>query len=278
MLSAEYRGACILATTQYSVLSTQHSVLTMNILRTLIIVAVAAAQTAAQQPATSPTQTVINFYRALKQKHYVEGFHHSVYRAAVEGLSAGELKDLEPDFTKTFAAIPDKIEPRDEQIDRDTAVVKLKFEGMESAQEVALIRVGGEWLVGDQETLTLVRAQGRSFFFNARILVNEAEAVEMLQRIIGAEIIYSQKFEGRCASLQELVKLGGVPKDIEDQGGAYKFSFSLAADKKSFFATATPSTYGRSGRSSFYADLNGIRGEDLKGKLASASSPVYVPQ
>jgi hypothetical protein len=250
----------------------------MNKLKTIVIVAIAAVHPAAQQHANSPTQTVITFYRALKQKRYVEGFHHSVYRAAVDGLSQGELKDLEPDFTKTFTAIPDKIEPRDEQISGDTAVVKLKFEGIESPQEVALIRVGGEWLVGDQETLTLVRAQGRSFFFNARILVSETEAVEMLQRVIGAEIIYSQKFEGRCASLQELVKLGGVPKDIEDQSGAYKFTFSLAADKKSFSATASPSTYGRSGRTSFYADLNGIRGEDLKGKLASASSPVYVPK
>jgi len=250
----------------------------MNRLRTLFIVAVAAAQAAAQQPGTSPTQTVINFYRALKQKHYVEGFHHSVYRAAVEGLSASELKDLEPDFAKTFAAIPDKIEPHDEQISGDNAVVKLKFEGIESPQEVTLIRVGSEWLVGDQETLALVRSQGRSFFFNARILVNEAEAVEMLQRVIGAELIYSQKFEGVCASLQQLVKMGGVPKDIDDQGGAYKISFSLSADKKSFSATATPSTYGRSGRMSFYADLSGIRGEDLKGKLASASSPVYVPR
>ena len=250
----------------------------MNKLRTIVFVAVAVAQAAAQQPGTSPTQTVINFYRALKQKHYVEGFHHSVYRAAVEGLSTAELKDLEPDFAKTFAAIPDKIDPRDEQISGDTAVVKLKFEGMDSPQDVGLIRVGGEWLVGDHEALALVRAQGRSFFFNARIMVNETEAVEMLQRVIGAELIYSQKFEGACAPLQELMKLGGVPKDIEDQGGAYKFAFSLGADKKSFSATATPSIYGRSGRLSFYADLSGIRGADLKGKPASASSPVYVPQ
>ena len=250
----------------------------MNTIRTIVFVAVAVALAAAQQPGTSPTQTVINFYRALKQKHYVEGFHHSVYRAAVEGLTPAELKDLEPDFAKTFAAIPDKLDPRDEQISGDTAVVKLKFEGVESPQDVGLIRVGGEWLVGDQEALALVRAQGRSFFFNTRILVNETEAVEMLQRVIGAELIYSRKFEGSCASLQELVKLGGVPRDIEDQAGAYKFAFTLAADKKSFSVTATPSTYGRSGRTSFYADLSGIRGADMKGKPASASSPVYVPQ
>ena len=66
----------------------------MNRLRILAIVVLAAAQAGAQQPATSPTQSVLAFYRALKQKHYTEGFHHSVYRAAVEGLSAAELKDL----------------------------------------------------------------------------------------------------------------------------------------------------------------------------------------
>ncbi len=29
---------------------------------------------------------------------------------------------------------------------------------------------------------------------------------------------------------------------------------------------------------SFYASIDGVRGEDLKGQLASASSPVYQPK
>jgi len=53
--------------------------------------------------------------------------------------------------------------------------------------------------------------QGRAFFLNAEMLVNEGEAYEMLQRIIGAEIIYSRKFGGKNASLQDLIRLGGVP-------------------------------------------------------------------
>src|SRR6266478_3816354 len=171
----------------------------------VIVLIVLAVTAQAQTKAGSPSDTVISFYRSLKEKRYVDGFRHSVYRNAVEGLTPAELQDLEPDFARTFAAIPDKIEPGSEQISGQTATVSLKFGGAEEPQPVAMIRVGSEWLVGDKETLALVNSQGRAFFFNARMLVNEGEAYEMLQRIIGAEIIYSRKFEGKNASLQELI-------------------------------------------------------------------------
>lgn len=238
-----------------------------------------AAPAAAQKKAGSPTDAVISFYRALKEKRYVEGFRHSVYRSAVEGLTPAELQDLDPDFARTFAAIPDKIEPANEQISGQTATVSLKFGGTGEPQQVGLVRVGSEWLVGDKETLALVNAQGRAFFFNARMLVNEGEAYEMLQRIIGAEIIYSRKFEGKNASLPELIRLGGVPKDIEDgETSGYRFALTLSADAKSFSATASPTIYGRSGKISFYGDINGVHGEDLKGQQATAKSPIYQPK
>jgi len=248
---------------------------TISIIALILVVTAAPAQ---KKPG-SPTDAVISFYRDLKEKRYVEGFRHSVYRGAVEGLTPAELQDLEPDFARTFAAIPDKIEPTNEQISGQTATVSLKFGSAEEPQQVALVRVGSEWLVGDKETLALVNAQGRAFFFNARMLVNEGEAYEMLQRIIGAEIIYSRKFEGKNASLQELIRLGGVPKDIEDgEASGYQFTLILSADEKSFFATALPSSYGKTGKISFYADINGVRGGDLKGQPATARSPMYQPK
>jgi len=248
--------------------------------RTLIaILAIAIVAGASPQKALSPAETVISFYRALKEKRYVEGFHHSVYRNAVDGLTPAELQDLEPDFARTFTAIPDKIEPRGEQVTGQTATVSLKFGASEEVQQVGLVKVGSEWLVGDQETLALVNSQGRAFFFNTRMLVNEGEAFEMLQRVIGAEIIYSRKFEGRNASLQELIRLGGVPKDIEDgEASGYRFTLTVSADEKTFFANASPTTYGKTGRVSFYADINGIHGEDLKGQPATARSPIYQPK
>ncbi len=232
----------------------------------------------AQKKAGPPTDAVVSFYRALKEKRYVEGFRHSVYRSAVEGLTPAELQDLEPDFARTIA-IPDKIEPSGEQISGSTATVSLKFGGSDEPQQVVLVRAGGEWLVGDKETLSLVNAQGHAFFFNARMLVNEGEAYEMLQRVIGAEIIYSRKFAGKNASLEELIRLGGVPKDIEDgEASGYHFSLIVSADGMSFVAAAVPTSYGKTGKTSFYGDISGVRGEDLKGQPATGRSPIYQPK
>jgi hypothetical protein len=247
-----------------------------RIIGIILVIIVLVVGGLAQKESSSPTDTVINFYRALKEKHYVEGFRHSIYRGAVEGLTQGELQELEPDFATTFSAIPDKIEPRGEQITGDSAVVFLKFEGTEAPQQVALVRVNGAWLVGDKDSLKEVSLQGRSFFFNTRILVNEDEAFETLSRMIDAELIYSKKFNGKNASMEELIRLGGVPKDLEGgESGGYRFTLTLTGDHTTFFATASPVVYGKTGRLSFYADVNAVRAEDLKGRPASEKSPIY---
>jgi hypothetical protein len=230
----------------------------------------------AQKSDGSPTAAAIKFYRALKEKRYVEGFHHSIYREAIEGLSPAEMKELEPEFARTFSEIPDKIEPKGEQITGETASVFLKFEGIEEPQTVALIRVKGDWLIGDQESFAIIKAQGRGYFFNIRMLVNENEAVEMLQSMVGAEVIYSSKFKGRNAPLAELIRLGGVPKDLETgESSGYRFTLTVSSDQSTFFATAVPVAYSKTGRLSFYADINGVRAQDLKGQIANAQSPVY---
>ncbi|HXG66402.1 MAG TPA: hypothetical protein VNO70_14985, partial [Blastocatellia bacterium] len=221
----------------------------------------------------------INFYHALKDKRYVEGFRLSVYRGAVEGLSAAELKELEPDFARAFSAIPGKIEAKGEQVMGDAATVYLQFEGQEKPQPVALIRVQGEWLVGDQESLALVQLQGRNFFFNTRMQVNEEEAGELLQRLVWAELLYAQNKGGVFATLQELIQLDGAPKELaEGTVGGYAYTMTVAADKSSFFITATPAQYGKTGKLSFYADNKGVRAEDAKGKAATANSPLYNPR
>lgn len=230
----------------------------------------------AQNFKVSPSDTVIKFYRALKEKKYVEGFHLSVYRGAIEGLSAAEMKDLEPDFLRTFSAIPDKIDVKGEQITGKTAVVFLKFEGVEKLEQVALIAQGNEWLVGDEESLQLVKEQGRNYFFNTRMVVNEEEATEMIQRIRNAEVLYASKFERRNASMAELIRLQALPKEMEDgELSGYKFTLTVSPDSLSFYIHAVPVVYGKTGKLSFYADIRGIRAEDLKGKPASEKSPIY---
>jgi hypothetical protein len=245
----------------------------------IAIVALFAFVTVVNAQKLAPKEVSLKFYRALKDKQYVEGFRWSVYRAAVEGLTASELKELEPEFARTFSSIPENIQVNGEQIAGDSAVVTLKFEGVEEPQQVGLVRVNGEWLVGDQETLGMVAAQGKGFFFNTRMIVSQNEAYEMLQRIIGAEIIYSRKFEGKYASMAELIRLGGVPKDLEDGTSVgYQFTLTISTDQKSFSTTATPIAHGKTGKISFYGDMNGIRGDDLNGKTATAAAPIYMPK
>src|SRR6185369_2438397 len=242
---------------QFEILGTRMG-LFMKRASALAILIVLLGGGAAAQKAQTPSAAALSFYRALKEKRYVEGFHHSVYRGAVEGLSPVELRELEPDFERTFAQIPDKIEVQNEQVNGDTAVVTLKFEGNEQPQTVALIRTGGEWLVGDQAALAEVKQQGRAYFFNARMLANEDEVVDTLQHIVGAEVIYGRKYPGRSAPLAELIRLGGVPKDMETGVvNGYRYTMTLSADQSSFTALAVPVVYAKTGRLSFYADLNG---------------------
>jgi hypothetical protein len=108
--------------------------------------------------------------------------------------------------------------------------------------------------------------------------VNESETFEMMSRLVGAELIYHRQ-AGRYGTLQELIKLGALPADLEDESiNGYRIRLTVSQDGKFFAATATPSAYGRTGRLSFYADADGVRAEDLKGEPASAKSPIYRPQ
>lgn len=229
----------------------------------------------AQKSSLSPGQTALAFYNNLRDKKYLEGFKYSVYAGAVEGLSPEELKDLEPEFARTFSAIPEKIEVQSENVTGDTASVVLKFAGMDEPQTVGLILVDGKWLVGDRDSLKLVQADGNSFFFNTKMEVQEEEAAEMVSRISGAEFLYN-KSKGSYATFDELVKMGGIPKDLADgSSNGYYFRLTVSDDRKTYYINAEPVQYGRSGRLSFYGDESGVHAQDVKGKAATPQAPIF---
>lgn len=251
------------------------------ILCLLIVVTSAAFSTAhAQNPPRTPTETTRAFYTMMREKKYREAFAISIYQPAMEGLSAQELEELRPDFDKMAQAIAEKlpgnVEVNGEQISGDFATVFVKVmdaDGKEKVEPATLIKVANSWVVGDKESLELVKKAGKKFFFEARITAHHNDVQDMMTRISLAQVLYSQSHNGQYGTMAELVAGGMVPKDIEgtDTTG-YRFQINRSADGKSWYATAEPVQYGRSGRLSFYLDGSGVRSGDTGGKPLSFKS------
>jgi hypothetical protein len=240
----------------------------------LLIVLVGSATALAQNAPLSPTETTRQFYQLLREKKFREAFGLSIYRSAIEGLSAQEFDDLRPDFDKMAAAIsekiPEKIDVSGEQISGDVATVFVKVldaDGQQKIQPAALIKIDNKWIIGDKENLELVKKAGKQFFFEARINAHHSDVQDMMTRITLAQTLYSQNHNGQFGNTAELVAAGVLPKDIETtESTGYRFQINRAPDGKSWYATAEPAQYGRSGRLSFYLDATGVRSGDNGGK------------
>src|SRR5882762_11792229 len=103
------------------------------VLMLFIFVGLAVSSTRGQQPAPSrsPTETLREFYKTLRERKFREAFSLSIYKAAIEPLKSEEFEDLRPDFEKMALAvserIPEKMEIMGEQISGDLATVFVKL-------------------------------------------------------------------------------------------------------------------------------------------------------
>lgn len=228
----------------------------------------------AQSTQRSPTETMREFYRMMRDKKFREAFGISIYRPAIEGLSTQEFEDLRPDFEKMAVAVSEKIPAQvdisGEQISGDVATVFVKVmdaEGKEKVEPATLIKIDNAWVVGDRESLEMVRKAGKKFFFEARINAHHGDVQDMMTRISLAQVVYGQGHNGQFGNTAELITAGLIPKDIEGtESTGYRFQIVRSADGKSWYATAEPVQYGRTGRLSFYLDASGVRSGDAGGK------------
>lgn len=222
----------------------------------------------------TPTDTMREFYRLMREKKFREAFGMSIYRPAIEGLSAQEFEDLRPDFEKMAAAVSEKIpatvDITGEQISGDVATVFVKVvdaDGKEKIEPGSLIKVNNTWVVGDQDSLKMVQQAGKKFFFEARINAHHSDVQDMLTRISIAQVAYSQGHSGQFGNTAELIGAGYIPKDIEgSETTGYRFQVFRSTDGKTWYATAEPAQYGRTGRLSFFLDASGVRSGDTGGK------------
>ena len=270
----------------YRKLAARSRALSISIVALLIFVSLCTRSEAFAQntQARTPTETVREFYKAMREKRFREAFGLSIYKPAIDGLSAEEFEELRPDFEKMAAIIPEKIEVSGEQVSGDVATVFVRIADVDkSGQEAEPVGLmhdeGGQWIVGDKENQEIVKKSGKQFFFQARIETHQSEVQAMLQRISLVQLAYASQHNNTYADLPTLITAGLVPKDIEtpDTTG-YHFHLALAKDAKSWTAGAEPVRYGRTGRLSFFMDQTGIRSADVGGKLLTRPPEKQEPE
>jgi hypothetical protein len=226
--------------------------------------------TAASAQGRTPIQTVTEFYKALREKRFRDAFALSIYKPALEGLSAEEFAELQPEFEKLAGAVPEKIEFGGEQISGDTATVFARVGG-ESAQleAIPLMRSpGGAWIFGDAESEAIVKRDGKEFFLKARIETHHKEVEALLLKLANAQAGYSAQHGGQFGDMAALLE--GKPALREDVESArtlgYNFQITLGRDAKSYKLNAEPLRYGRTGLLSYHMDQTGIQKKDTGGK------------
>lgn len=216
-----------------------------------------------------PSDTLRAFYKALFETHFREALSMSIYLPAIEGLTAKEFDEFRPDF-EAMARGADGIEVTGEQISGDIATVFVKIKddsGTMQTSKVDMIRSGDAWIVGNFEDQKAVKQAGKEYFFNIRIQAHEADAEEMMIRIVKAQAVYNSQNSGLYADIPTLLKEGLLPPDIETTvSTGYLYHVKISSDRRSYQAGAEPAQYGRSGKISFYLDLKGLIRKDVGGK------------
>src|SRR5919205_2847488 len=154
---------------------------------TFLLLTLLLSSTSFAQTARTPTETMREFYRMMREKKFREAFGISIYRPAIEGLSPQEFEELRPDFEKMASAVSERIPPKiditGEQISGDAATVFMKVldaDGKEKVEPASLIKIDNNWVVGDKENLELVKKAGKKFFFEARINAHHSDVQDMM--------------------------------------------------------------------------------------------------
>lgn len=222
--------------------------------------------------ARSPSDTVRDFYKNMREQRFREAFVLTIYKSAIEGLTADEMEDLRPGFAEKAAQIPATVEIMSEQISGNTAIVFVKVPASNVAQvtsePVNLLNSGGAWIIGTEADQAEVKKAGRRYFLDALITEHEGDVEDLLKRMVVFEGIYSQQHNSLYADLPALIAAGLISSDVVDPKlSGYNFRITVAKDGKSYVAAAEPVRHGRTGKRSFLMDQTGvIKSADTGGK------------
>jgi len=212
----------------------------------------------------SAADTVRAFYTKMREKKFREAIYLTNLRPAIEGLTDAELKDFDVDFEALAQQIPQEIEINGEIVTGDKATVTAKLPGEDpdklELQKIELRKQNGVWIIltVDADAEKKIKDEGKNYFYNLRIETHHEEAKKMLDRVSKSEIAYSLQNQGLFGDIPALIGSGFLPPDIQSSvSTGYNYSLKLSSDKKKYSASATPAAYGKSGRLSFWVELDG---------------------
>lgn len=232
-----------------------------------------AQQATPQQAARprTPADTVREFYNLLHARRFREAFALSIWRPAVEGLSAEELEDLRPEFDKMAEGVPAQFEVSGEQVsgDQATVFVRTPHDPPGKFEEHRLILVNNVWTYGDRESQRAVAQAGRDFFIKARVERHHEEVVEVLKRIAEAEALYAATRGGTYADIQTLTQNSQLSFREEMRLAetlGYNFRVTLTEGGRGYRINAEPARYGRTGKLSFIWQDGVLQRKDTGGK------------
>jgi hypothetical protein len=227
----------------------------------------------AQNVNRAPSDVVREFYKAMREHRFREAFTLTIYKTAVEGLTADEMEVLRPGFEEKASQIPATVEVMSEQISGNIAIVFVKLPSVDNTPQVTtapvtLISSGGSWIIGSEADQAEVKKAGRRYFLDGLIGEHENDVEDTLKRLVVLEGIYSQRHNGTYGDVAALISGGLMSSDVVDPKlSGYNFRITVAKDGKSYVATAEPARHGHTGKLSFWMDQTGlIRSADTGGK------------
>jgi hypothetical protein len=255
----------------------------------------------AQSPKLSPGETVLQFYRLLREKKYIEAFRLHVCAPAVETMSSEEAAGLQDEFEKVAGEIPEKIELGGESVLGNDATVFVKVPSGEKINgqqpflsvPVGLILFEGKWLIGDRDTQALAFFHKNKFFSLSQsgvftvMLDNEEKAGKAITALIEIEQFFTQQHNGKFGTFREildskvvvrpdLVRLMEQLQDGEYFG--YRFEVEMPEDRRTYTLYATPIQQNIDGRYSYIADREGgVKFRNYGGQKLAKTTPGLKP-
>ncbi len=224
-----------------------------------------------------PADTVRAFYAHLREKKFRDALFLTNLRPAIEGLTEAELDELKVDFEQIAVGVPAEVEINGEIISGKYATVTAKLPDNETRevklQEIRLRNEGNYWIIltVEESAESVIKKDGNRYFLNLKIETHQSEARAMLERIFKSQSVFALQNGGLNGEIDQLITAGLLPEDVKtSESTGYTFNLVLANDKKKYYVTAVPASYGKTGRLSFLLEFDGknpkISSKDVKGQ------------